>query len=217
MQFVFRIVLTIHIFGGATALLTGILNMVTRKGYSKHKIIGKVFSISMYFAGVSSLALSVLHPSYFMFMVGIFTLYMVGTGNRCLQLKLHNKNHKPKTIDWILTIVMLIAGLLFIGLGTINLLKSNFFGLVFLLFGFIGLLFIRNDFKNYRGKSDLLNFYLITHIQRMIGAFIASLTAFLVVNAKYLPEFIPHIIYWILPTVILTPFIIKWIRKHKVK
>lgn len=217
MDIIFKIFLTIHIIGGATGLLTGILNMVGNKGDSKHKIIGKIFSISMLTAGLSSLVLSVLHPSRFMFMVGIFTVYMVGTGNRYLHLRLLNKNQKPKIIDWILTISMLLAGLLFIGLGTLNLLKSNFFGLVFVMFGCLGLIFVRHDFKNYNGKSAILNYWLSEHLQRMIGGFIASSTAFLVVNAKYLPEFIPIIFYWLLPTVVLTPLIIKWARKYEVK
>src|SRR5690554_873986 len=102
--------------------------MIAKKGDSKHKIVGKIFSISMLTAGLSSFVLSVLHPSRFMFMVGIFTVYMVGTGNRYLHLKMLNKNQKPKIIDWALTISMLLAGILFMGLGTLSLLKSNFFG-----------------------------------------------------------------------------------------
>ena len=200
-----------------TGLLTGIVNIIAKKGDSKHKIVGKIFSVSMLTTGLSSLILSILHPSLFMFMVGIFTVYMVGTGNRYFQLKMLHKNHKPKIIDWILTLSMLVAGVLFIGLGTANLFKSNLFGFVFITFGFLGLLFVRHDFKNYSGKSNILNYWLSEHLQRMIGTFIASSTAFLVVNAKYLPEYIPNIAYWLLPTLILTPLIIKWARKHEVR
>src|SRR5690606_9577998 len=145
------------------------------------------------------------------------TVYMVGTGNRYLRLKMLNKNQKPKIIDWTLTLSMLLAGVLFMGLGTLNLLHSNFFGLVFITFGFLGLLFVRHDFKNYNGKSNIINYWLSEHLQRMIGAFIVSSTAFLVVNAKYLPNYIPIMVYWLLPTIILTPLIIKWARKYEVK
>ncbi len=175
----------IHIISGAVGLLTGILNITAKKGDSRHKIIGKIFTISMLTVGLSSLVLSTINPSLFMFMVGIFTVYMVGTGNRYLHLKMLNKNQKPKIIDWTLTFIMLLSGILFIVIGTLNLLKSNLFGLVFITFGFLGLIFTRHDFKNYNGKSHLLNYWLSEHLQRMIGAFIASVTAFLVVNAKY--------------------------------
>jgi uncharacterized membrane protein len=217
MEIVFNIFLTMHIIGGASGLLTGILNMIAKKGDLKHKVIGKVFSISMLTAGLTSLVLSVLNPSQFMFMVGVFTVYMVGTGHRYLHLKMLNKNQKPKIIDWTLTFAMLLAGIWFIVLGTLNLLKANFFGLVFITFGFLGLLFVSHDFKNYRGKSDILNYWLSEHLQRMVGGFIASSTAFLVVNAKYLPDFIPIIVFWLLPTTIFTPLIIMWATKYEVK
>jgi uncharacterized membrane protein len=214
---IFRIFLTIHIIGGGLGLLSGILNMIAKKGDSRHRIVGNIFFFSMLTAGLSSLVLSTINPSLFMFMVGIFTVYMVGTGKRYLHLKMLNQKQKPKIIDWSLTIGMMLAGILFMGLGVLSLLKSNLFGLVFITFGFLGLLFVRHDFKNYTGKSHLLNYWLSEHLQRMIGAFIASTTAFLVVNAKYLPESIPLILYWLLPTIIFTPLIIKWANKYEVK
>ncbi|MDP2176172.1 MAG: DUF2306 domain-containing protein [Bacteroidota bacterium] len=217
METIFRIFLIIHITGGAVGLLTGILNMIAKKGDSRHKIVGKIFFFSMLTAGLSSLVLSTINPSLFLFMVGIFTVYMVATGYSYLHLKMLNINQKPKIIDWILTIVMMLAAFLFIGIGIMSLLKSNLFGLVFITFGTIGLLFVRHDFKNYSGKSHLLNYWLSEHLQRMIGAFIASTTAFLVVNAKYLPESIPNFVYWLLPTLIFTPLIIKWANKYEVK
>lgn len=217
METIFRIFLIIHITGGAVGLLTGILNMIAKKGDSRHKIVGKIFFFAMLTAGLSSLVLSTLKPSLFLFIVGIFTVYMVGTGYSYLHLKMLNKNQKPKMIDWTLTIAMMLAAFLFIGIGIMSLLKSNLFGLVFITFGSLGLLFVRHDFKNYSGKSHLLNYWLSEHLQRMIGAFIASSTAFLVVNAKYLPESIPIIVYWLLPTLIFTPLIIKWANKYEVK
>jgi uncharacterized membrane protein YbaN (DUF454 family) len=51
----------------------------------------------------------------------------------------------------------------------------------------------------------------------MTGGFIAALTAFLVVNAKYFPEQIPGFVYWLLPTIIFTPLIITWSSKYEVK
>jgi hypothetical protein len=112
---------------------------------------------------------------------------------------------------------MFIAGLVFIALGSISLFNANFFGLVFVTFGLLGLLFVRQDFLNYRGMATAKNFWLLAHLQRMTGAFIAALTAFLVVNAAHLPDQIPGFLYWLLPTLILTPLIISWSRKHEKK
>jgi uncharacterized membrane protein len=217
MKTIFEIFLITHIISGSLGLLTGILNVIAKKGTKEHRIIGKAFFYSMLTAGLSSLVLSTINPSLFMFMVGIFTIYMVGTGKRYLHLKMLNENQKPKIIDWILTITMMLVSIIFIGFGVLSLLKSNLFGLVFSTFGSIGLLFVRHDIKNYTGKSYLLNYWLSEHLQRMIGAFIASTTAFLVVNAKYLPDYIPLILYWLLPTIIFTPLIIKWANKYEIR
>jgi len=89
----FTIFLVLHIIGGSVGLLTGSINLVMRKGDRKHKMVGRVFVYSMLTAGLSALILSVVHPNYFLFMVGVFTIYMVGTGNRYIYLRMLGINH----------------------------------------------------------------------------------------------------------------------------
>lgn len=212
----FKIFLIVHIAGGSIGLLTGLLNIIQKKGGKKHKLIGRVFYFSMLMAGFTSLVLSCLHPNYFLFMVGLFTLYMVVSGQRYLK-HIQQERQEIEKIDWAISIIMLLSGLLFIGLGIWSILKSNLFGLVFVTFGSLGLLFVWQDFLNFNKKSSIKNYWLIGHLQRMTGAFIASITAFLVVNAKYFPDIIPGFFYWLLPTIILTPLIVKWSNKYQVK
>jgi uncharacterized membrane protein len=214
MNIIFKLFLILHIVGGSIGLLTGMMNILRKKGDKNHKFVGKIFLNSMLVAGVSSLILASIHPNSFLFMVGIFTLYMVGSGQ--LYLKRQDKL-SPKYLEWTLTILMLLAGILFVGMGVLALIKSNLFGLVFITFGCLGLVFVRQDFMNHKGQSDIKNYWLVAHLQRMTGGFIASLTAFLVVNAKYFPEQIPSFLFWLLPTLIFTPLIIKWVRKFEVK
>jgi hypothetical protein len=83
---------------------------------------------------------------------------------------------------------------------------------VFIVFGLIGLRMVRADFKNFRGNSNVANVWLIAHIQRMIGTYVAALTAFLVVNNNVIPAYIA----WLLPTVVMLPLIVRWVRKYKV-
>ena len=213
---IFNLFLLLHIVGGSLGLLAGLLNIVRKKGDKIHKLIGKVFYLAMLTAGFSSLILSCLHPNYFLFMVGIFTLYMVASGQHYLKL---NQQGKPDSnlIGWGITFLMLLSGFLFVGIGILTLIKSNFFGLVFLTFGSIGLLFVLQDFKNFRNKSAVKNFWLLGHFQRMTGGFIAALTAFLVVNSQYFPDQIPSFLNWLIPTVIFTPLIIKWSKHYEIK
>ena len=143
------------------------------------------------------------HPNYFLFMVGLFTLYMVGSGQRYIKHKQH-ESQEIKKLDWAISTIMFNAGFLFIGLGIWSVIKSNLFGLVFLAFGTLGLLFVRQDFLNFTNKASIKNYWLIGHLQRMTGAFIASMSAFLVVNATYLSDTIPGFVYWLLPTTVFT-------------
>jgi uncharacterized membrane protein len=214
-DFIFLMCLALHIAGGAIGLLTGLYNIIRNKGGKQHRAVGRIFVYAMLTAGSTSLILAVLHPNYFLFIVGVFTLYMVGTGYRYMRLR--DRSKLPAAMDWVLAIVMAVAGVVFIGLGLRSLLQGVMFGLVFMTFGFFGLVFVKQDVDNYRGRARAVNFWLLSHLQRMTGAFIASLTAFLVVNAKYMPAALPSYVYWLLPTLVLVPFIIRWSRRYEIR
>lgn len=206
---IFRILLIIHIICGSLSLLLGTYILATKKGDKKHKIIGNTYFVAMLTTAVVAFPMSYLHTNYFLFIISVFTSYMLLSGKRYI-----NKKTAADVfwMDWLLTIIMLIFAVLFIGLGISTILRSNFFGIVFIVFGSIGLLFVYQDYINFNGRSSARNFGLTTHLQRMIGSYVASATAFLVVNNKILPG----IIAWLLPTLIITPLIIKWTRKYKV-
>jgi uncharacterized membrane protein len=216
MDLLFKIILTLHILGGATGLMTGSINIARHKGDKVHRKTGRVFMCAMLTAGFSALILSIMHPNFFLFVVGVFTLYMTATGRRFLFFK-KNDHKSPMSFDWFLTITMLVASLVFITLGVLKLLKGNTFGIALIVFGILGIRFIRTDITNYRGKSKIKNYWLTGHLQRMIGSYIAALTAFLVVNSDYVPEILPPFFVWILPTILLVPFIFKWTKKYKVE
>jgi len=203
----FSIFLWLHIISGSIGLLSGTVNLVKRKGDKAHKIIGKVFFVSMCLAGVSSLILASIHPNQFLFVMGVFTLYQVLTGQRYLILKKQQASY----YEWFLTASMLIFAIYFAGYGAYKLYQGVFFGIVLMVFGLFALLMVKTDYANYTGKPMYKNFCLVTHLQRMIGAYIASLTAFLVVNNTILPG----VIAWLLPSVLLVPFIMAWSNKYK--
>jgi hypothetical protein len=153
--------------------------------------------------------MAVLHENIFLFIVGTFTAYMLLSGTRYLKIK---SIIDIKKADWALAITITLFGLGFIVLGIMLLIKSVSFGIVLLVFGGICWMFALQDFKNFSNKSRVKNFWLTTHIQRMTGSYIASATAFLVVNNTILPG----VISWLLPTVVLTPLIVIWVRKYQV-
>lgn len=206
----FNFFLIIHIFLGGTGLLLGTFAMFLKKGDKRHKLIGNIYFYSMLGTGLFAMALSYLHPSQFLFITAVFTIYMILTGKRYLKKK---SISDVTTLDWLLTITMLIFGIAFIGLGTSGIIKSNYFGIVLVVFGGLSLLFVYQDYRNFKGQSSIKNFWLTTHLQRMTGSFIAALTAFIVVNNSLLPE----ILAWLLPAAVLVPFITIWRRKYQIK
>lgn len=208
----FNIFLALHIAGGGIGLLSGTINIIRKKGDKAHKLAGKFFLYGMLTAGFSALILSVMHPNYFLFIVGVFTIYMVSTGERYLFLKKLLHGQQPIILDWILAGAMLLFGLAFIAFGIRLFAGGEKFGMVFIVFGCISLRFVYTDWQNFTGKATTKNYWLLAHLQRMTGAYIASLTAFLVVN-----KLLPGILVWLLPTVIFTPLISIWTRKYMVK
>ena len=213
----YSLFLALHIFFGSIGLFSGSLNLFFKKGGKRHRRIGRIFVFSMIATSIFALILSILKFNFFLLIIGIFTIYLVGTGQRYLFLKKLNQDEKPKLIDWILTGGMGVVGIVFMGWGIFLLSNEKSMGWALLLFGLIGLLSVRKDIENYSGKSKKRQYWLRAHIARIVGAYIASMTAFLVVNQSVFPNFIPEVIYWILPTFVLTPLIVYWIRKFAKK
>lgn len=213
MDLPFKVLLVIHIIAGSLGLFTGTINIIRKKGDKQHRLIGKFFYLGMIINAVAGFIMAIMHANVFLLIIAVFSFYMTATGQRILHLKRIDKGQEPKRIDWALTIMMILFATGFILYGLYLLAMDSNFGLVLLVFGFISMLMTRKDIAIYRGTIQFRNYWLLIHIQRMIGAYIASLTAFLVVNNTYLPP----IVAWLSPTVILTPLIIYWSRKNALK
>jgi hypothetical protein len=217
----YKTILLVHIILGSIGLLLGIIILAKRKGDKTHKKLGRLFAVSMLSAAFLSFFLSIMHPNIFLFCIGILTVHLVGTGWRYLFLKNLDKGQKLQFVDWFLFVFMTVFTLIFLYLGINTLLQDNFFGIAPLAFALLGFKNIYNDYKIYFEKITIKNYWLTSHLERMSGAIIASFTAFLVnVVGKYLGQF--HImeylsfVTWILPGIIIIPFIIKWKRKYEV-
>ena len=206
----FNTLLVLHIAGGAISLFTGSVVMILKKGSKTHTRIGRIYFYSLLLAAIVSFPMSYLHSSLFLFIVGVFTSYMLLSGKSYLNKR---SSADVKVTDWILALVMLLFGLAFLGFGFLNIFKGVYFGVVLVAFGGISISFVIQDWANFMGRHRVKNYWLTTHLQRMIGSFIASATAFLVVNNHFLPPTLA----WLLPTIVLTPLIGIWTRKYMIK
>jgi hypothetical protein len=213
MESLFKILLIIHIIAGSIGLFTGTITIIRKKGDKIHVLVGNFFFYGMLLNAIAGFIMSIIHENLFLLIIAVFSFYLTATGQRFLSLKKLDKGQKPKSIDWVITSTMILFALFFIAYGILLMVSHNNFGTVLLVFGMISLLMTRKDMAMYRGKNKFKNYWLLLHIQRMIGAYIAALTAFLVVNNMYLPA----IVAWLLPTVIVTPLIFYWSRKYAIQ
>jgi uncharacterized membrane protein len=201
----------IHAFFGGIGLITGLISILVRKGSINHKNTGKAFSYTMIISSAISLLIARMpnHENLFLFLIGIFTIYLVLAGNRALTLK-----NKLKTkADWIdksISGTMMLASIIMLVIGIIGQIQHNTNSLLFTFFGGIGLFMTVKDFQTFRTFTVRKNAWIISHLGRMIAALIASITAFLVAGLH-----LSTLMIWIMPTVLGTAYIIFWNRKFK--
>lgn len=210
MELLFKFLLIIHIIAGSIGLFTGTINSIRRKGDTQHRLVGKYFFFSMIINAIAGFIMSLWHQNIFLFIIAVFSFYMTATGQRFLSLKRIDKGQSAKKIDWTLSITMLVFASFFVIYGLFLFANDDNLGIVLLVFGFISLLMARKDIATYKGNIKNKNYWLLIHIQRMVGSYIAALTAFLVVNNTYLPP----LMAWLMPTIIMTPLIFYWSKKN---
>ncbi|MBK9149994.1 MAG: hypothetical protein IPM26_03020 [Saprospiraceae bacterium] len=201
-----QLVLLCHIISGASALLTGTINIVRKKGGRLHSQVGMIFFWSMILTSVFAIMLATLRPNPFLLLIGIFSLYLTVSGQRMIRYQEYQSKLSQKILHGVSALAA--TGLIIYSIYLLMNLKS--FGLVPLTFGLIMLTLIRQEIllKNISFAKRVK-----LHIGRITGAYIAALTAFLVVNNTFLPGWLA----WMLPTAIIVPLILRWSKLYEDK
>lgn len=210
-ELIFKIFLFAHIAAGSTALLTGLFALLLKKKRGAHSKVGYVFHISMLVVAVSAFVMAIIHVNYFLFVAGVFSFYLTFTGYRSI-IFLRGQS-KPNGLD---KSMMILTAILMLGVTTKFLSSTTFnvtgFSTIIIVFDFILAALLIEDYKILNSPTIISkNKWLIRHIIRMIPAYVAALTAFLVVNVSYKYP----VIIWLAPTVLFVPLIIYNVRKYK--
>jgi len=214
----FDVLIVVHVACGTVGLISGTIAAAVAKGKKLHNGSGMVFFYAMVCTGLSAIVISCLpnHHSLFLMAVGGFTLHMVLTGYRMIWLKRHQlRSDKLRaTNDWLLLFFGLGFGLFLVVMaGSTAITTKQLFALVPGVFGLICLVFVGADAKLISGKEIIKNKWLSNHISRMIGALVASYTAFLVVNVHIQQNWI----LWLLPSAVGGIVIWRFRRKYTPK
>jgi len=204
-----RMVLWSHIAAGVVALVAGSGAIVTQKGGLRHRQTGKLYVVSMGVTVMTVLPLFLFDPTdfgrQFLLLVAIFSGYLVFSGYRVLSPD--QPANRGASIDWVAAITVILACTGLVGVGGRQFLVGNTFGIVLIVFGLIGGSFGAVDMRTFRSSDR--GEPIADHLSRMMGGYIATVTAVAVVNFSD-----PVIVTWLGPTIVGVPLIFYWRRKY---
>ncbi|GAA5041277.1 hypothetical protein GCM10011506_42840 [Marivirga lumbricoides] len=203
-----KILLITHASAGFITLVTGIIAMIFPKRLNIHRPSGKVFYYAMWYVVVTAFILSVLKSNLFLFMIGTLVFYTNTMGLRCLKLYKSTKT----VIGWKEWSIWIITFLLIASVQTYIITKIGFrIDGAFLVLNIFSVILISNLIQDLRlllTKKNPRKDFLLAHVGKMGGTFIAAITAALVQNVQSEPIWIA----WLLPTAIFTPVIVYYSR-----
>jgi len=199
--------LAAHIGAGSVALITGAVAMMVRKGSRPHRRAGQIYFVAMTIVALTALVLSLLKANLFLGAIGVFSFYLVAGGYRALARKRGTPD--ASELDWLLTAFGAIAGIVLVVLGISQQLQGR--GLVAVVLGTLAVVLATVDgVRLWRNTWEDMSWW-YTHMARMLGAYISTVTAVSVVNLRFLPDNAR----WLWPTVVGTIAITVWVRYYK--
>lgn len=212
MDMVLKLFVFSHVMAGVVSLVTAPIAMAVSKGGKAHRISGKIFFWSMVWIFISALVLGITHWKPFLLMVSVLSFYLVYSGYRTLDQKQLSQGKGVEWYDWAIAIGCALCMLSFLAWSVYLMFLGNAVFL-FTFFSIGGLFSIYAEVKAYVKKPERKHRWLLNHIGRMMGGFIAALTAF----STNVLTFMPGLWQWLWPTIIGTPLIIYWIRMYRKK
>ncbi len=185
----FHALLMAHVGGGAIALISGPVPMLSQKGSQLHRHAGLVYASAMAITALSAFALAfVLHSVRFMGLA-VLTSFMLFNGLRAISFR---RNHKQSKADDIACIVAGFFGAWLLWHGIVSRDAVSFF------FGVGGAIIAWRQWRRLRNPpADWLR----AHLTSMGASYVATVTAFLAVNLTFLP---PALVF-ILPALVSIP------------
>lgn len=205
----FQFNLWAHVAAGMVALVVAPGAMLTQKGGRWHRRWGQIFFWSMAVVAGTALVMSAMRSGLFLGLVAVFSFYLAFTGVRALHLK--GPNARTTFWDWIAAIIAFAGSLTLVGYGGWGLAANRSLDVVALVFGGLGGTLAGRDLWRFQRPSAGPRTWFFTHLTRMLAAYIATVSAFSVVNFTFLPP----VVRWLWPTVIGSIGIALWTRYYR--
>ena len=198
----------IHIVSGTLALTSGLVALGLSQKTSLHRPVGKVYFYSMIAVFLTAIVLSLVQHIEFLFCLAFLSFYGAFSGIRALRFL---KGAPVHWADWLAATSVALCAVYLIGRGAMSFFQGGGgVAFLFIFFGFMSL-FIAGSSSN-----DLLAIepgdkkWFRAHQSGMGGGLIATVTAF---SANTL-DFLPGLVQWLWPTILLSPVLSFLIRIH---
>jgi hypothetical protein len=202
----------LHIAAGTVALFVAPGAMLTVKGGPTHRRWGKVYFWAMALVAATAAMLGLWRPNIFLTLLALFSFYMAFSGYRSLFRKRPAQGQGPQRIDWIAATLTLVASVAMIVLGLVRPAPAwQRVRFVPVVFGVLGIVLAGLDLAKFVRPSEDRHAWWFAHMGGMLGSYIATVSAFSVVNFTFLST----TARWLWPTVIGTPLITLWIVYYK--
>lgn len=153
----------------------------------------------------TAIPMSLINRNMFMFLIAIFSFYLAFAGIRFAR----NRDGVATMLDWVGVGMMTISGLGMGILAVIYFTSDNSQYIVLAVFGFLALFLGWDNYRSHKNSTAIGKRRIAKHLTNMMGGTIAVTTAVLVVNVDVEPFWV----WWVLPTMVITPVIVYWKRK----
>ena len=200
-----EILLSIHIASGSISLFSAALAISSEKGKKIHVLSGKSYFWGMVLIFLTAIPMSIINSNVFLFLIAIFSFYLAFSGMRFAR----NRKGIPARIDLIAVNFMFLSGAGMWILAIIFFINNDSQFITLIVFGFLALSLGYGDFRTFKNETAKGKERIAKHLTNMMGGTIAVVTAVLVVNPPTDLEWV----WWILPTILITPVITWWNKK----
>ena len=209
-------VVVLHVIAAVSAILVGLIPMIARKGGRLHNRAGLTYFWLMMTTCVSGGILLFMHFNFFLAIITLFSGYAAFSGYRVL----FRRTKPAGLIDWIGSLISLMGGLSFVGWGALSLFGiipglPTIFAMLGIGFGALLVSDAVQDLRAYRNPPTDKRWWFFYHMDRMLGSYIALITALGVQTiSPRLPASVAWIA-WVAPGVIGGFLISRWIRSYR--
>ena len=207
----------LHITAGMTALGVFWVPLVVTKGNRVHRRVGWVYVVAMFVAAATALSIAPIRllqrpregwrAPLFLAYIAVLSFTAAFYGVRVLRQKKRTDTHRI-AIDWVPPCALVASA---VGIAAYGI-TSDFRLAVY--FAPVGLLVALPQLNALRTKSVAKGWWLVQHLSAMLISCIATITAFLVVNAGRFLGAGSHPAVWLGPTVIGAVLVTYWKRRY---